>query len=803
MFQSTTSTSDCPWATEAPFDGSTAQRESRSEPVSSVESVGESPFRAQYDYVGAGLVDPRAEQFASLVSELEDREFEESVTDLVNEAAAIAEQYLQSTDEEPERAHDAAENTVREYLRPLEREANAVLDKMGETLVKAHASTAEEVDAALQSFEFESATQEPVFHAFLGGLAKKAKKLAQKAVSMAGKILPTNMIMEKLKPLVRPMIERVLRMAVDKLPEAMREPARLLAARFLGSTLEGVAQASESSVEATADPGAIQRELDARLAGYLVEGEAFEREVGDVLNRANDQPETSNAIRDLDQARTRFATQIVSLSKGEDPTPVIQQFLPAILAAARIAIRLIGRERVVDALASMVAQLIAKFVGQEAAKSLSRALVSTGLNLVGLEAPNDAPILAGYTLASTIEETVNRLATEAPPSAWEDRAVLEYYTCQAFNRAAASNFPDAQLRPELHEAKAINGAWVLHPIERPLKRYKKYSVIPEINITAQIAESVKTFGGTPLSSVLRTQLGLDLTKGVPAKVHLYEAIPGTTLARIAHHEKRTPGLGHGRRYAWSLIHPLTPEAATALLQEPGLGVVVDGRFLERRGVPAVGQRFYYLDFGTLSRRRYRRMQDSAVRCRSTAVQPDPKLARLSETNVSFDFPASELKVYAYYSEDDAQRLARFRPVQLKNAIVASAADGLLHCLNGITRAHIKIVHEQMANEGKLPDAAMPFFRAHRGMVAKTFREWIAALLGQRATGLATEWQRAADADADGLTLKISLKNTALLSGLRKMVIDSGSATAVSELLKGVRLTDCVLASEIVPGFTAP
>ena len=69
----------------------------------------ESPFLSEYPTSGETELGAEAEAFAGLVGELEDEEFEEAVTDLVNEASALAETEF-SQEAEPSRQRAVAES---------------------------------------------------------------------------------------------------------------------------------------------------------------------------------------------------------------------------------------------------------------------------------------------------------------------------------------------------------------------------------------------------------------------------------------------------------------------------------------------------------------------------------------------------------------------------------------------------------------------------------------------------------------------------------------------------------------------
>ena len=60
----------------------------------------------------------------------------------------------------------------------------------------------------------------------------------------------------------------------------------------------------------------------------------------------------------LDDARDRFIQELDNLKPGESPEPYVQNFLPAVLPVLRLGVRLIGRPRVVNFLAQLLAKLI-------------------------------------------------------------------------------------------------------------------------------------------------------------------------------------------------------------------------------------------------------------------------------------------------------------------------------------------------------------------------------------------------------------------------------------------------------------
>jgi hypothetical protein len=338
------------------------------------------------------------------------------------------------------------------------------------------------------------------------------------------------------------------------------------------------------------------------------------------------------------------------LQAGENPAPVVQQFVPALLPLLRVGITVIGRQRVVNFLAGYLARLIKPYVGPAAATMLARALVSTGMRLVTLEAESEAPPqIAARAVAATLEDTVRRVGTfgfehfSKIDESRDQQQLLEAITNEAFFEATMEHFPAQLLDVRRLEEREMhlfsNETWV----PRPKTRYKKYSKVFEVQLKAATAAQIRTFGNQPLDAFLRAR---GVTFPMTAKVHLYEAILGTLLSQIAEGEKGVPGLGSGSREAWSKIHPLTPQAASLLLGEGQLGRDVDPRFLRDHNNVGVGQRFYYIE-----------LTQSGGGGQKGVVQP----GQPSQVNVTIDLQASHVVVNVFFSEADSQRIVASGP----------------------------------------------------------------------------------------------------------------------------------------------
>jgi hypothetical protein len=668
----------------------------------------------------------------------------------------------------------------------------------------------------------------PAAEEFLGKLLKKAKSAVRGAVSLAKKglkavsnVLPHTWILKKLLGLVRPLLQRVLRFAVDKLPVALQPMARQLAARVLGAAApasEGPGWEAEGPGEeaTSADPRMLAAETDTLIAGYLVGGESFERGVGaEALVEDRRTASARDALRDLDRARTTFEGQLAQLRDGEDPTPAVEQFVPAILAALRLGVRLIGRPKIVRFLAGHLGRLIQPHVGQGNAAALSSALVDAGLKLVQLEAESETQAgqrAAAETLATTVEDTVGRLVQALPSEEWESETLVEAYAREAFEQAAAANFPDDTVRSELHEANEVKGVWR----RRRGRRYKKYSRIPSVVLTPQIARAIPSFRGVPLHTLLRDRFGI--VGPVRVNVHLDEAVAGTTPGAITRGEQApgAPPLGGmagvaapaagapagagspgavadpgtpaaGTPTSEADLHPLSEAAAGLLLREPGLGRSVDDRFLETPDVLAIGQRLYSLEVGDAVRR---------------APQGATRTRRL---RVRFDLPRGLVRVRIYLSEalaqQAAQALRRKAPAGVVLNLLRRAFESPAKPAGESAPDVVQVTSASLAEE---PEELAR--RVRRGMSPTIRRALVGSIvralageLDRRYAQFAGELDRAANADADGVTLRVELGGVPWMAAVRRLAARAGAAREDEATPRSGAVTHTV---QIVPGYAS-
>jgi hypothetical protein len=178
---------------------------------------------------------------------------------------------------------------------------------------------------------------------------------------------------------------------------------------------------------------------------------------------------------------------------------------------------------------------------------------------------------------------VRRLA-ENESYIFEDEDLTQVALAEAFGEAVATHFPQEQVRSDLQLAPSLGGTFITRS-PRSLRSYAKYSRTPEIQITERAAGALPAFGGTSLGATMRAG---GARFPLRARMHIYQARPGTTVASMLRHDRRAGTAMPG-------VYPLTPQAAGLLLRETGLGTAVPKRFMRSRRKVAAGQRLFVLE----------------------------------------------------------------------------------------------------------------------------------------------------------------------------------------------------------------
>lgn len=488
-------------------------------------------------------------------------------------------------------------------------------------------------------------------------------------------------------------------------------------------------------------------------------------EVAQIVNEG--QVEDNYFLTELDQARVSFVENLMKLKEGEDPTPQVENFLPLILPALKLGLKLIGRKKVVNFLAKLLGKLIQKFVGPKYATPLSRAIVDAGLKLVNLEAtPEDETRAAMSAVASTIEETMRRVSS-APDYILDNQELLEGFALEAFEKAAASNLPQIlpeeiyRMHPKLKEARKLRGIWIMMP-KGMRKRYKKFSRRIPVRISPNKVANVETFEGISVEEFLVEQLNVAPGEEIEAFVHLYEAIPGTKLTDIARLEQNNSNnlVGHEQ------LHPLTREAATTLLGEPELGNDEDSQEINNPNSSQPGQRFYYMEI------------PGKKLLTIPGLKGKTKGRRSTRLKLYLDFPKKEIRIFQFLSEIRAQEIAvKLRQNSHTGVVItrlhAIIKRGLQNAMKG-TYGSLKIIHETV-----LPDQwtsalrKLPVLALTR--LTGKITEWVVKALSDHLKQKAVEFIQAADDTADGVTIKITIQNPP-------------GFTEIHQLMKGKKLT---------------
>jgi hypothetical protein len=760
---------------ETPFGETLVLEADRPDPAEAREapptSATASPFVSEFyaDATAEEADDPRAAEVVELLAELHDPEFDEALLELAQDAAAAyAEQAKYGQYEDAGTATPAAERFLHEYLVPVEMEAQALLERVADAAEAQDLSsmTERELDGFLAQFDVAqdgSTGLKPEFEDFLGGFGKKLFNVVKKGVEVVGRFMPISIILRKLASLsfVRALINKVLGFALGQIPEALRPAARQLAKRLLGKNL-GETQDQEDGYGRAGQLAAppirqIQEEFDLGVATLLLAESELEADValaGVGTEAGRGEGDTPS---ELHLARERFIAEVGALEPGEDATAATQQFIPALLPVLKLGVKL-ARPTIVNALSSHVGRMIKPYVGEQS-KPLARAIVDAGLRMLSLEVNEDTETrVAGAALAGTVEDTVRQLA-ELDETVLDNQSLLEAAIAEAFDAAAAANFPPQLIKPELRETGELHGTWVLMPpVGRPL--YKAYTGIASTRITPQLARAVRTFGGVTLDTVLRDRYGV--TGPVDARLRLYQAIPGTWLARVGALEQETAGVD-----AAAELHPLTPEAAGLLLREPGLGRDVGEEFLASPDTIANGQRFYHLEIPGA-----RAALRTAGRLRAGRVL---RLRRLTGLSIRVMPAHDRVVVRLYLSEADAQALAAKLGQepgqapggehQLTRLLLRRIDLGLKAALSGRAPGRVRIVHQAVPSDHRTGQAAQ-----QRPRVRAWLATWLPAAMHTAVTDRFAQRYGRQFADAladaaDGVTIKAIFMRPAGLAQL--------------------------------------
>ena len=746
--------------------------------------------------------DETAVAIAEALDALRDEAFEEALVDLVSETeSAIAERFegeLVGAVVERERLGDA-------HLGPVGLEAERYLDSLADDLSQVDVASLsdEQFDQLLDSLDPQTSPLSPASEQFLGGLVRKAKSAvkfvvntAKSAAKTVGKVAGSLLgpVLNKLRALIRPLLKRVLSFAIGRLPAPLQGPARALAARFRFEA-EGELETEGYSVDPAgewedegdgsgrayspavgASPEALAEQFDSAVAEIATT--AGEEEELESFGVPADEFEESTELEQLAEARGTLISTIENAEDGEDLAPAVENFIPALLAALRVGINLVGRPKVVGFLAKYLGGLVRPYVGPSLAAPLSAAIVDTGLRLVSLESESsdDRESAAPVALAATIEDTVRRLA-ENEDYVLENDELLQLAASEAFEHAVATNFPARFVKTSLQQAPTLAGSFVTRR-PRSVHPFRRYTRIPEVEVTDQVADSLRTFGGTTVGAGLRAA---GMRFPFTAKVHVFEAVTGTTVPALVAADRRLARLGAGRGTAGRL-HPLTPHAAGLLLREPRLGARVPKGFLSTRGRVAVGQRFYWLEpvgaaasmaSGTL------RSASAAAPVTGSAEAAVTRSARgplPSQARLGIDVRTGTIRVAVFLAESEAQTVAAAIRQGRGVPALLSALSRTFRTLRFASGDRSVVVRRETPLSEDL--SARMFARLAPDVLSAVRRRvsaWFLTQIAEWAKTRGEEFARAAGAPDDGVTVVL------ILSSVPGMSAIAGAITGKSRL----------------------
>lgn len=714
------------------------------------------PFEAKYLAEDGEAIDPEAEEYVVFLNELQDDEFGETLYELIGELTSKFEGIIENESVNQPNYRGEMLRRLEMYVDPLIKATESMLETMAQGAEQTDLRTMSdlEIDEFIDSYVL-SEEQQVKFEnwGFFKAIKKVAKKAVKKGVRLAKRGLKVaakfgfGFVFRKLKKVAMQLMKKVVATAINKLPIYLRPAAHKLRKRYFGKEVE-----LEEGNDSVIDVGQLQLEFNIQVAELIFADNELALEMEEE-HYHNEESGIANPIRELSQAREVFIQNITNLNDQEDLLPHVEKFLPAILPALRIGIKLIGREKTIKYIAGYVAKLIRRLVGSRLSKPLADAIVRAGMGYFQLEVgseQNEAR-LAGTAVAAIVEETVRKVA-DFPEYVHEDPQLLEGFVLEAFEQAAAKYLPqllpeEAYLKkPRLRHDIKYRGVWLSRSGKGKSIVFKKYSKVPRVKISPHKARAIKTFRKNRLNKFLQDQLGLPEGQTIEAQVHLYELVSGSMLSQITKFEQNVPGLGTASPVAYDQLLPLTKEVAGLLLDEPELGQDVVPRFLASQQIGEIGQRYYFLEI-------------EGMRPRVSVEGSKKMLSRSSQAHAILDFPKNQAQISLYLNEREAQELTtQLRDHQTIGAVMVSLSELLDEQVKSAFSGYqLKLIHGSV-----MPNSTFTALKRVPVKLLERLTTNVKELLGRGLSNFIKKnyeklIQIAAD-PADGLTFQIILKD---------------------------------------------
>jgi hypothetical protein len=193
-----------------------------------------SPFLAVYelDETG-GYSDPSGQEQRTFPAEMHDEELDEAIYEAIAEASELCDRAGAAGDRRE------SERLLNQHFQPLQREVDRLLNRAADRFGDTTAEAADPNEVA-QFFETYAPDQEmqPAFENLFGGLLRGIKNVAGKAINLAKKgvlavgSFALKALFGQLNTIIKPLLEQVLRRAIDGLPAPLKPVATQLAQRF-------------------------------------------------------------------------------------------------------------------------------------------------------------------------------------------------------------------------------------------------------------------------------------------------------------------------------------------------------------------------------------------------------------------------------------------------------------------------------------------------------------------------------------------------------------------------------------------
>ena len=149
----------------------------------------ESPFSRTYNPTANNGVTQAGEEFVDLLSELNDQEFQEAIYEMINEVEDTWRNKVTNEVAMNGNYIPYATQQARQYFAPVIKEAESMIDKIGEHFSGNNLS--DQSEAAIESYfdnlEFDHSQYTPVQEQFLGKIFNKVKSVVKKGVDLAKK----------------------------------------------------------------------------------------------------------------------------------------------------------------------------------------------------------------------------------------------------------------------------------------------------------------------------------------------------------------------------------------------------------------------------------------------------------------------------------------------------------------------------------------------------------------------------------------------------------------------------------------